>query len=67
MIVNDLATFVQQVEFELLSESAKKQLKIRLLDSLGTRADLERLKFNPFEPYVILKNVEGYSKVPLHF
>lgn len=36
MIVDDLATFVEEAEFEQLSGSAQKQLKIRLLDSLGT-------------------------------
>jgi len=36
MIVNDLATFVKQAKFEQLSDNAQKQLKIRLLDSLGT-------------------------------
>jgi 2-methylcitrate dehydratase len=36
MIVHDLATFVKNASFKNLSEEAVKQLKIRLLDSLGT-------------------------------
>lgn len=36
MIVHDLAKFVSQASFDHLSELAKEQLKIRLLDSLGT-------------------------------
>lgn len=36
MIVHDLASFVEKVSFNKLSQEAKKQLKIRLLDSLGT-------------------------------
>ncbi|MDZ7683498.1 MAG: MmgE/PrpD family protein [Fodinibius sp.] len=36
MIVHHLATFVKKADFEDLSQEAKKQLKIRLLDSLGT-------------------------------
>lgn len=36
MIVHDLARFVQESSFEDLSPEALKQLKIRLLDSLGT-------------------------------
>ena len=36
MIVHDLAKFVNQASFSDLSEQAKEQLKIRLLDSLGT-------------------------------
>jgi 2-methylcitrate dehydratase len=36
MIVHDLAKFVEQASFDELSEEAVNQLKIRLLDSLGT-------------------------------
>ncbi|MEX0993995.1 MAG: MmgE/PrpD family protein [Balneolaceae bacterium] len=36
MIVHQLATFVNEATFEQLSDEAIKQLKIRLLDSLGT-------------------------------
>ena len=36
MIVHDLAKFIDKVSFDDLSEEARKQLKIRLLDSLGT-------------------------------
>lgn len=36
MIVHELADFIKSASFSDLSESAKKQLKIRLLDSLGT-------------------------------
>ena len=36
MIAQKLASFIQNATFEDLSEEAKKQLKIRLLDSLGT-------------------------------
>ncbi len=36
MIVHDLASFVEKASFNKLSQEAKKQLKIRLLDSLGT-------------------------------
>jgi len=36
MIVNEMAEFVEQAAFEDLSSQAIKQLKIRLLDSLGT-------------------------------
>ena len=36
MLVHDLAAFVQDATFDKLSEQAVKQLKIRLLDSLGT-------------------------------
>lgn len=36
MIVHELATFVKNASFNDLSDEAKKQLKIRLLDSLGT-------------------------------
>ncbi len=36
MIVHNLASFVNNAAFSDLSEEAKKQLKIRLLDSLGT-------------------------------
>lgn len=36
MIVQELAAFVEQATFEMLSDNARKQLKIRLLDSLGT-------------------------------
>lgn len=36
MIVHELAKFVDEAAFEELSEQALKQLKIRLLDSLGT-------------------------------
>ncbi|MDR8389973.1 MmgE/PrpD family protein [Aliifodinibius sp. S!AR15-10] len=36
MVVHDLATFVKNADYEDLSEQAVKQLKIRLLDSLGT-------------------------------
>lgn len=35
-IVQQLAKFVQKMKFEDLSEEAKKQTKIRILDSLGT-------------------------------
>lgn len=36
MIVHELASFVNEAEFEQLSTNALKQLKIRVLDSLGT-------------------------------
>lgn len=36
MIVHDLAKFISEASYDHLSESAKEQLKIRLLDSLGT-------------------------------
>ncbi|HLR26015.1 MAG TPA: MmgE/PrpD family protein [Fodinibius sp.] len=36
MIVHELATFTKEASFDKLSEEAVKQLKIRLLDSLGT-------------------------------
>ncbi len=36
MIVHELATFVKNASYNDLSDEAKKQLKIRLLDSLGT-------------------------------
>lgn len=36
MIVHDLASFVNKATFNDLSNEAQKQLKIRLLDSLGT-------------------------------
>lgn len=36
MMVHDLASFVDKASFRELSKEAKKQLKIRLLDSLGT-------------------------------
>lgn len=36
MIVHNLASFINKASFNNLSEEAKKQLKIRLLDSLGT-------------------------------
>lgn len=36
MIVHELASFVNEAKFEQLSANALKQLKIRLLDSLGT-------------------------------
>ena len=36
MIVDELATFVKKASYNDLSDEAKKQLKIRLLDSLGT-------------------------------
>jgi 2-methylcitrate dehydratase len=36
MIVHDLAAFVNNATYDDLSEEAAKQLKIRLLDSLGT-------------------------------
>src|SRR5699024_6136108 len=36
MIVHELAKFVDEAAFEELSDEAIKQLKIRLLDSLGT-------------------------------
>ncbi|MDZ7716807.1 MAG: MmgE/PrpD family protein [Balneolaceae bacterium] len=36
MIVDELASFVNKAKFEDLSQETKKQLKIRLLDSLGT-------------------------------
>ena len=36
MIVHDLAQFVENVSFDNLSDEAVNQLKIRLLDSLGT-------------------------------
>src|SRR5699024_4247533 len=36
MIVHELATFTKEASFDKLSEGAVKQLKIRLLDSLGT-------------------------------
>ena len=36
MIVHDLATFIDSVSYGDLSEKSIKQLKIRLLDSLGT-------------------------------
>ena len=36
MIVHTLATFVQEASYDKLSESTVEQLKIRLLDSLGT-------------------------------
>ncbi|HKI45375.1 MAG TPA: hypothetical protein VKA08_08610 [Balneolales bacterium] len=36
MILHDLATFVDNTEFDDLSEHAVGQLQIRLLDSLGT-------------------------------
>ncbi|WP_440999271.1 MmgE/PrpD family protein [Fodinibius sp. SL11] len=36
MIVHDLATFTDQATYSNLSNEARKQLKIRLLDSLGT-------------------------------
>lgn len=36
MIVHDLATFVKSANYKELSEQAIEQLKIRLLDSLGT-------------------------------
>jgi len=36
MIVHELATFVKNASYHDLSDEAKKQLKIRLLDSLGT-------------------------------
>jgi len=36
MIVYELATFVKNASYNDLSDEAKKQLKIRLLDSLGT-------------------------------
>jgi len=35
-IVQELAKFIQQTQFKDLSEEAKKQTKIRILDSLGT-------------------------------
>lgn len=35
-IVQQLAKFIQQTQFKDLSEEAKKQTKIRILDSLGT-------------------------------
>lgn len=36
MIVHNLATFAKNATYEKLSEQAVEQLKIRLLDSLGT-------------------------------
>ena len=36
MISHDLALFIDNAEFDALSEQAVRQLKIRLLDSLGT-------------------------------
>ncbi|MDZ7692003.1 MAG: MmgE/PrpD family protein [Balneolaceae bacterium] len=36
MIVHDLATFIKSADYKELSEQAIEQLKIRLLDSLGT-------------------------------
>lgn len=36
MIVHDLAKFVANARYDGLSEEAVNQLKIRLLDSLGT-------------------------------
>jgi 2-methylcitrate dehydratase len=36
MIAQDLASFVEKASFNTLSQEAQKQLKIRLLDSLGT-------------------------------
>lgn len=36
MIIHDVATFVENASFDKLSEQAVEQLKIRLLDSLGT-------------------------------
>jgi len=36
MIVNDLAVFVKNADYNILSEQAVQHLKIRLLDSIGT-------------------------------
>ncbi|MBN2732357.1 MAG: MmgE/PrpD family protein, partial [Balneolaceae bacterium] len=36
MIVHDVAAFVEDASFNELTEQAVEQLKIRLLDSLGT-------------------------------